>query len=80
MSGKEFNKEVMKTIIALMTAAFGMVAALSWNEAIKAIFNYYLGSDGTMVGMIVYAVVVTVIVVLITILLARMAAKVNEED
>lgn len=27
--------QIMETIAALMTAAFGLIAALAWNEAIK---------------------------------------------
>ncbi len=37
--------EVLEKIAALITVAFGLVAALAWNEAIKAIFKEIFGSD-----------------------------------
>lgn len=33
----EVKSEVMGTIATLITTAFGLIAALAWNEAIKAI-------------------------------------------
>ena len=33
------KKAVMEKLIALVTAAFGLVAALAWNDAIKALFK-----------------------------------------
>ena len=32
------KKDVMEKLAALLTAAFGLVAALAWNDTIKAIF------------------------------------------
>ena len=37
------KKEVIEKIAALITAAFGLVAALAWNGAIQAIFTKYYG-------------------------------------
>jgi len=33
----EMKGQVLTTIATLMTTAFGLIAALAWNEAIKAI-------------------------------------------
>jgi len=35
------KKEIMEKLIALITTAFGLVAALAWNSAIQAIFAKY---------------------------------------
>ena len=35
---------VIEKMAALITAAFGLVAALAWNDAIKAIFKAVFGS------------------------------------
>ena len=35
--------EVIEKLAALVTAAFGLVAALAWNGAIKAIFVQLFG-------------------------------------
>ncbi|MFH1662547.1 MAG: DUF5654 family protein [Chloroflexota bacterium] len=63
--------EILDKIAALVTAAFGLVAALAWNGAIQAIFKEIFGASDTLWAMIVYAVIVTVIAVLVTIWIAR---------
>ena len=80
-----FKIQLLETTAALITAAFGLVAALAWNEAIKAIIAEFLGADGTLVGLVVYAIIVTIIAVIATLLIARAlgklkaAAKADEE-
>jgi len=63
--------EVMEKIAALITAAFGLVAALAWNGAIRAIFEAAFGSADNIVALLTYAVVVTIIAILVTIWIAR---------
>ena len=67
--------EVLDKIAALVTAAFGLVAALAWNEAIKAIFKEIFGTADAVGPMLIYAIVVTIIAVILTILVARAASK-----
>jgi len=38
------KSEVIEKIAALVTAAFGLVAALAWNGAIQAIFKQVCGT------------------------------------
>ena len=63
--------EVLDKIAALLTVAFGLVAALAWNGAIRAIFEAIFGTADNITAMLVYAVVVTIIAVLVTIWIAR---------
>ena len=68
--------EVIEKLSALVTTAFGLVAALAWNDAIKALFQeggalYFLSSWGVWA----YAVVVTVIAVAATIWIGQVAEK-----
>ena len=63
---------------ALITAAFGLVAALAWNEAIKAIFKEIFGTSETVAPMLAYAVIVTIAAVVLTILVARSLSKVKK--
>ncbi|NOQ55669.1 MAG: hypothetical protein GQ477_02565 [Nanohaloarchaea archaeon] len=65
--------EVIEKIAALITAAFGLVAALAWNDAIKAIFKQVFGSADAIGPMVTYAVIVTVVAVLATIWIGRVA-------
>ena len=67
--------EVLDKIAALITAAFGLVAALAWNEAIKAIFKEVFGTEDAVGPMLIYAIIVTIIAVILTILVARAASK-----
>ena len=63
--------EILDKIAALLTAAFGLVAALAWNGAIRAIFEAVFGTADNIPAMLVYAVVVTIIAVLVVIWIAR---------
>jgi len=67
--------EVTDKLAALITAAFGLVAALAWNGAILAIFKVVFGTTETIVGMLVYAILVTIIAVVATIWIGRAAEK-----
>ena len=65
----------MEKLAALITAAFGLVAALAWNGAIRAIFVEVFGEDDNIAALVTYAVVVTVIAVFAVILIARSVKK-----
>lgn len=70
------NKEIIEKIAALMTAAFGLVAALAWNDAIKSLFAeggalYFMASYGIWA----YAILVTIIAVVAIIWIGRIAEK-----
>lgn len=76
----EVKEEPLKVIAldkiaALITAAFGLVAALAWNEAIKAIFKEIFGSAEAIGPLLIYAVAVTIAAVILTILVARAVAN-----
>jgi len=63
--------EILDKIAALVTAAFGLVAALAWNDAIKTIFKEIFGEQSTIGPMLLYAIVVTIMAVILTIIVAR---------
>ena len=73
------KQEITDKIAALVTAAFGLVAALAWNDAIKAVFKEIFGTAEAIGPMLIYAVVVTIIAVILTIIVARAAAKAKNE-
>ena len=72
-------KTVIKTIITLVTTAFGLVAGLAWNDAIQKLIESVMGAGDALTGLFIYAIVVTIIAVVVTILLARVAAKMGVE-
>jgi multisubunit Na+/H+ antiporter MnhG subunit len=69
------QKEVIEKIAGLITAAFGLIAALAWNTAIQEIFRLIFGDQSGVWAMIFYAVVVTIIAVVVTIMIGRAAEK-----
>lgn len=72
--------ETLDKIAALLTAAFGLVAALAWNGAIRAVFEASFGTADNILAMLVYAVVVTIIAVLVTIWIARAVKRARGES
>lgn len=44
------HQKLVDKISTLMISAFGLVAALAWNEAIKAIFSEFLGQPDHIIG------------------------------
>ena len=73
------HKEVMGEILKLSTSAFGLVAALAWNELIKEVVTMYIkplvGGASGIVSLAIYAVLVTSLAVLVTINLSRFTKK-----
>jgi len=67
--------EIIEKMSSLITAAFGLVAALAWNGAIQAIFKKFFGSAEGVTSMVSYAIIVTIIAVLTTIWIARLSDK-----
>lgn len=72
----EFKVQVLETFAALITVAFGLVAALAWNEAIKATIAKFLSTgNGELIGFFIYAIIVTLIAVIFSILIAKALKK-----
>ncbi len=76
------RKDIIEKFAALITAAFGLVAALAWNDAIKALFVGPCGSEGAGAlcslssgGPWVYAIIVTLLAVLATLWIGKVADK-----
>ena len=72
---KSLREEVLDKMAALITAAFGLVAALAWNGFILALFKQLFGTTQGIVPNLAYALVVTVIAVIATLFIARAAKR-----
>jgi hypothetical protein len=70
------KKQVIEKLAVLVTTAFGLVAALAWNGAIKAIFLEIFGTSEGVGPLLAYAIVVTIIAVIVTISIGKAADKV----
>ncbi len=80
--GDVMKSEVIDKLAALITAAFGLVAALAWNDAIKSLFAGPCGSEGAGAlcslsagGPWLYAVIITVVAVIAAIWIGKVAEK-----
>lgn len=69
------QKQVIEKIATLLTAAFGLVAALAWNTAIQQIFKNIFGDQSSIPAMLSYAIIVTAIAVIVTIWIGRVAER-----
>jgi len=72
--------EVVEKLSVLITGAFGLVAALAWNDAIKSLFQegaplYFMAAYGPWV----YAFLVTLLAVIAAIWIGRVAEKAKKE-
>ena len=67
------KSEIVEKLSVLITAAFGLVAALAWNGAIQEIFKTFFGEASGIIAMLVYAVVITLIAVFVTIWIGKLS-------
>ena len=67
------KSEIVEKLSVLITAAFGLVAALAWNGAIQEIFKTFFGEVSGIIAMLVYAVVITLIAVFVTIWIGKLS-------
>ena len=68
----------IQTMIALASASLGLVAALAWNDAIKATLTL-LGLGDNLAGLYAYAIIATVLAIVILIWLAKLAGRIGGE-
>lgn len=64
----------VQTMIALASVSLGLVAALAWNEAIKATLAK-LGLGDDLAGFFTYTILATAVAVIVLSVLGKAAAK-----
>ena len=73
-----FHKELIQQLVTLSTSAFGLTAALAWNETIQATVKEFIEPKLPGSGILsrfIYAILVTLLAVLITFQLTRLAQR-----
>ncbi len=78
MKDNSLKLELVEKMTTLVTAGFGFVAGLAWNEAIQELFKQLFPEHGSLVAKFFYAIVITIIVVLVTTKLSRVANKLKQ--
>ena len=68
----KFREELRSKILTFVGGAFGLVAGLAWNDAVKELILYlYPAATDTVMAKFVYAILITIIVVIIITYLER---------
>lgn len=75
------NKEVRSRVAGYIVAAFGLVAGLAWNDAVKAFIEHVFPmKENTILAKFIYAISITLILVFVSVYVARILKGVNEEE
>lgn len=79
--GDIIRRELLKSMLQLATAGFGLVAALAWNETIQLFIKEIIPVEKSgLLSQLLYAVIVTVIAVVVTYFLGRVVGKSIEKE
>jgi hypothetical protein len=74
------KEEFRERTVGYILTAFGLVAGLSWNEAIQALINQLFPlQKNTFLAKLVYAVLVTILVVVVSAYVLRLFEKKDGE-
>ena len=80
---KKIQLAFIKQMLTLATSAFGLVAALAWNNVIREFVDYYikpyLPQGSGILSLLIYAIIITVLAVLVTFNLSRISEKLEEK-
>ena len=74
------SKKILSESLTMMSTAFGLVAALAWNEAIRALINNFFSKGQGIISLFIYAILVTVIAVVVSTRLIKIRARFEEQE
>ena len=66
---------VLSTMTQLITAAFGLVAALAWNDTIQSLVKQYFEAGDDIPAKVWYSVIVTLLAVIVTLWLGKLKER-----
>lgn len=76
---RNYQIALIRQMLSLATAGFGLVAALAWNELIKTFIEEFIkpriGVSSGLVSLAIYAVIITLLAVFVTLQLSRIAER-----
>jgi len=71
----KFTKAFRENFATLIISALGLVAALSWNDAIKSAINTFFPAESDLIYKFYVAIIVTIISVVITYFITKLKPK-----
>lgn len=76
---QDFPSSLVTNMITLTTGGFGVVVGLAWTEVVKAVVKDYvdpfLGKNGSLISLTIYAVIMTLLAVLTTMQLTQIQKR-----
>jgi small-conductance mechanosensitive channel len=76
---KNLRETAVSEMIRLMTASFGLIAALAWNQLMQEIVSTYIkpvfGKNSGIISLFIYALIITILAVIVTYFLAKFVKK-----
>lgn len=82
MASDSFRLQFLQSLSALIISAFGLVAALAWNETIKMAIAKLFDTptdELNIWGLLIYALLVTIIAVAATMIITRATNKLKSQ-
>jgi hypothetical protein len=68
------------TMIALASAAFGVIAALAWNSAISDLIKQLLPAGKGIITEFIYAIIVTIVAIIVLNMLGKLAERAGGQN
>ena len=76
---KNSKTDFQEKVSGYLVAAFGLVAALAWNDAVRSMIDYLFRFDkNAIAAKFLYAFIVTVIFIVISLIINRVFKKKEE--
>jgi len=73
-------KNFVEKFAALIIGAFSLLAALAWNDTIKAFIQKYISPGDSILSMVIYATVITIIAVIVSIYLTKLVKTISDRE
>ncbi len=73
---KEIKKKIREQMASYITAALGLVAGLAWNDAIKALIDFFFPlHKESLIAKFMYAIIMTAMVAIATLIIFKLLKK-----
>lgn len=76
MKKRSLHIEIVRQMLTLATAGFGLVAALAWNSVVQTFVDKYIKQwfpgDSGLLSLLIYAVAITIVAVVVTYQLSKL--------
>ncbi len=71
----KFRVSFIEKMTILIISAFGLIAALAWDEALKELFRVIFKNLSAMQEKFLYAVIITILAITLSIILSKLILK-----